>query len=448
MKLGGWAAAALLGATVGAAEAPPVHLILITLDTLRADHLGAYGYGLPTSPAIDGLARSSTLFEDVTCSIPSTLPSHLTILTGLTPAQHGVTENGFVPDRDLTSIFELVERRGVRTAAVVSAGVVGERYLASLGIDEFFFGDGGPRKARQVPGSAVTDRAVAWLADHGGEPFALWLHYFDAHEPYTPPPAFASRFTRGYQGPLGDALDTPWLVGLNGEAGAALSARDRRHVADLYDAEIAFLDAQLDRLFAFLKARRLWHKTLILLTADHGQAHGENGFWGHGERLLEPVIKVPLIVKLPGQESSGTVNGSVQTLDIVPTLAEYFGLDAPPESGGRSLLPALRGAELEPAPLRLVERRTYSRTAPGRRGLALHGGTWKLVFYREEDGTSYHLGRIDGEGGLDGENFYTPGSPEDRLLRQVVARRQEPPAAVQDLPAETVEMLRALGYIQ
>ncbi len=435
------------GTAAGSTGEPPVRLLLITLDTLRADHLGVYGYGAPTSPALDAFARSATVFDDVTCSMPTTLPSHLTILTGLSPAQHGVTRNGVRPRGELTSIFDLLAGRDAHTAAVVSAKVLAKRYLAGLGLAEVVFGDGSAPKAFQVPGSVVTDQAIEWLSAHGGKPFALWLHYFDTHEPYDPPEPWAQRFAGDYDGPLG-ALPTPWLVSLNDEGVAGrLSAADRKYVVDLYDAEIAFLDAELERLFAFLKRRGLWHETLVLIVGDHGQAHGENGFWGHGERLLEPVIQVPLLVKLPGQQSSARIGAPVETLDVLPTLAAFYGLEVPAGRSGRSLVEALRGGG-EPAPgnARVIERRTYSST-PERRGVALHGGTWKMTVYRENDGTRYHLGRRRGTGGLDGEDFYAPGAEELRLLREVVAARPELEVAGSPLSPETLRMLRALGYV-
>ncbi len=430
----------------GAGE-PPVHLLLITLDTLRADHLGVYGYSAPTSPALDAFAETATVFDDVTCSMPTTLPSHLTIFTGLTPAQHGVTENGRVPSGELTSIFDLLASRGVRTTAVVSSTVLAEKYLAGLGLAEVFFGDGSSPGARQVAGNAVTDQAIGWLAARGQKPFALWLHYFDTHEPYDPPPRWAERFTAGYDGPLG-ALSTPLLVSLNDKTVAAgLSEADRDYVADLYDAEIAFLDAELGRLFAFLEQRGLWQKTLVVIVGDHGQAHGENGFWGHGERLLEPVIQVPLLVKLPGQASAGRVRTPVQTLDVLPTLAAYYGLEIPPDRGGRSLVQALRGGEPPPGVLRIIERRTYSHAAPERRGVALHSGSWKMTVYRESGEARYHLGRRSGAGGLDGEDFYAPGAAELRLLREAVSARPAPEVGLEPFSQETLQMLRALGYV-
>ncbi|MCP4663005.1 MAG: sulfatase, partial [bacterium] len=435
-------ASLLIATTSHGPHRRPIRLLLVTLDTLRADHLGAYGYGPATSPALDTFARTATVFDDVTCSMPTTLPSHLSILTGLSTAQHEVTENGMVPVRELVSIFELLKRRGARTAAVVSAQVLAREYLTGLGIDEVFFGDGRTPAAPQVPGDAVTARAQDWLSTHGREPFALWLHYFDPHEPYAPQSRFAARFAAGYDGPLSNALPITWLVSLNQEEVAAgLSERDRRHIVDLYDAEIAFLDAELGRLFAFLQQRDLWRETLIVVVGDHGQAHGEGGFWGHGERLLEPVVRVPLLIKLPRQERSHTVREPVETLDILPTLAAWYGLETPAECTGRSLL------DPQPPPdrLRIIDRRTYS-SAPERQGLALHAGSWKLTFYREAEGPSYHLGKIAGAGGLDGENFYAPGARELRLLPEILATRKASAAPSPPWSRETLEMLRTLGY--
>ncbi len=433
--------------TDSSTETTPVQVILITLDTLRADRLGVYGHDAPTSPFIDALAKEAAVFADVTCSMPTTLPSHLSIFTGMTPTQHGITQNGMVPTRDQTSIFELLEERGARTAAVVSAGVLAEKFLTHMGIDDFFYGSGTIPATHQIPGDTVTDQGIRWLSEHADEPFALWLHYFDPHEPYTPPPKLAERFSEGYEGPLDNALTAKWLRSLNAKKGPQLTERDHQHVLDLYDAEIAFLDAQLGRLFAFLKERQLWDKTLIVLTADHGQAHGEKGFWGHGWKLFEPVIKVPLLIKLPQQETASRIHHPVETLDIFSTLTAYYGLEPMRQGNGRSLLPALAGKPLEPAPPRLIELRTGSLTAPGRIGAALHAGTWKLTASNRGQESTYSLGRLGAGSGLDGETPHPPDSEEARLLERILAAQEETTETAPELAPETLEMLRSLGYV-
>ena len=444
------------------AEAPasvpgngPANLLLLTLDTLRADHLGSYGYARPTSPTLDALARQATRFSDVTCSMPTTLPSHLTILTGLTPRQHGVRRNGELPGGELRSIFHFLrEQHQARTAAVTAARVLDPKYLTGLGLDEVFFGDDAPRKVRQVAAPEVVRRGLRWLDETQAAtrttPFALWLHFFDTHEPYDPGPEVARPFVANYAGSLGQALSVEYLVGLNEPANdRALNTADRRYVVDLYDAEIAEVDAALATLFGELRRRGLWDNLLVVVVADHGQAHGEDGFWGHGERLLEPVIRVPLLIKEPAQQVGRVVEMPVETLDLMPTLAGLLGIEKgalPSRLHGRSLVPALRGQPLAPRPYRVIERRVYPKE-PERQGVALHAGGWKLVAYREPEGRSYRLGRREGMDGLDGEDFFNRAAPQVRLLVEALAdlRRQRPQRSSRGAGDE--EMLRALGYV-
>ena len=441
-------AASLSCGPVGDRPARPRNLLLITLDTLRADHLGFHGYDRNTSPALDRFAAQSTVFLDVTCSMPTTLPSHVTIFTGQPPAVHGVTRNGMVPQRDLLTVFDLFSQRGVRTAAVVSAGVLQHRFLEGLGFEQVVFDRPG-EQVFQVSADVVSDNALRWLERHGDQPFALWLHYFDAHEPYDPPPEFAERFVGGYQGPLPNELDTDWLVSLNQpEIDAALTEQDRRHVVDLYDAEIAFLDHQLDRVFDALGDGGLLDNTLVVIVADHGQAHGENGFWGHGERLLEPVIKVSMVVRHPGQREGRVVEAAVETLDVMPTVADIFGFVSVEDRPGRSLAGAVRGSAIRPAERRIVIRRSYPK-APERRGLVSHRVESQGTYYREHDRSSFHIGHLSGEGGLDGENFFVAGSEAfawfEADVGEFAEREIDDGMGVSD---QDLEMLRALGYTQ
>jgi arylsulfatase A-like enzyme len=422
----------------------PRNLLLVTLDTLRADHLGAYGYRRPTSPELDAFAAQATLFEDATCSMPTTLPSHVTIFTGLRPSEHGVRRNGQAPERDLTTVFDLLAERGLATGAVIGSKVVGERYLGGLGFQDVVFP--GSERQYQARAERVTDHAAAWIENRDGAPFALWVHYYDTHEPYAPAARFARQFDRGYEGPLPSALDVKTLVGFNDDAGAALSTDDLAHVTDLYDAEIAYLDAHLGRLFERLADLGLLDETVVVIVGDHGQSLGDNGFFGHGLRLLEPVVKVPLIVRLPDQTTAARVESPVETVDLAPTLLDLFDLASPDELPGISLVPALEGKALPRRQFRLVERRAYPEQ-PEVVGVALHGGDWKAVYYRDEDGVESHLlGRR--AGGLDGVNLYASDSDEARWLdaarRGLLAAESTSP----DLDEEELRMLRALGYVE
>ncbi len=439
-------ACAALGSGCVSPSAAPENFLLITLDTLRADHLGAYGYPRETSPHLDAFAGKATLFQDVTCSMPTTLPSHLTIFTGLTPDRHGVMQNGATPAADLVSFFDLLRERGLRTAAVVAAGVLGKRFVSGLGFDEVLDA-ARPENGHQVPAGEVTDQAERWLEEHGDAPFALWLHYFDTHEPYTPPKSFAETFTGDYQGPIPDALGGSLLASFNSpKAAAELSPADRQHVVDLYDAEIAYLDSQLGRLFALLEERGLAATTLIVIVGDHGQAPGENNRYGHGEWLLEPIIKVPLIVRLPGQRRRRAVASPVETLDLLPTVAELFELTVPDPRPGRSLVAALHGGPLQAPPYRVVQRRHYG-DAPQRRGIAVLLQDEKWVFYRNVRAERFFLGKRSGIGGLDGENFYSPDSAAATRFRELTDAFDRAGGSLPDMSAETRDMLRSLGYV-
>lgn len=429
----------------GEPPAPPRNLLLITLDTMRADHLGLYGYDRPTSPHLDAFAAGAAVFDDVTCSVPTTLPSHYSIFTGLRMFEHGVLRNGQTTDRDLVTIFDLLGERGAATAAVVASRVLSAKYLHGVGLDELFLP--GRRKEYQVSAERVTDRALAWLEGHHESPFALWVHYYDAHEPYSPAPSFARSFDRGYDGALPDRLEVATLVGFNDRpSDDPLSAADLAHVSDLYDAEIAYLDTHLGRLLARLADLGRLDDTLVVIVGDHGQALGDNGFFGHGLRLLEPVVQVPLVVRPPGPDRGRRIAAPVETVDLLPTFAELFGFEAPANLAGRSLVPALLGASLPDRPYRLIERRAY-KDRPEVRALALRGADWKAVYYHDLDGSVQHLlGRR--ATGLDGENLYTADSREARWLEAalaVVGSARD--GSTEDLDDEERRMLRSLGYV-
>jgi len=437
-----------LAAVLGCAGEPPEparNLLLITLDTLRADHLGVYGYDRPTSPNLDAFASGATVFEDVTCSMPTTLPSHISIFTGLRPSEHGVRRNGQSPDRDLVTIFDLLRQRGAATAAVIASQAVGRKYLKGMGLDEVLFP--GSKRLYQTQAERVTDRAAAWLDGHHESPFALWVHYYDTHEPYAPGAPFARLFDRGYEGDLPDRLETVTLVGFNDlPDDERLSAADLAHVSDLYDAEIAYLDFHLGRLLTKVADLGRLDDTLVVIVGDHGQSLGDNSFFGHGLRLLEPVVQVPLVVRLPGSDRGRRVVAPVETVDLLPTVVELLALGELPDVAGRSLVPFLAGGSLPSRPFRLIERRTY-KDRPEVRALALHGGAWKAVYYRDLDGSEQHLlGRR--ATGLDGRNLFTAESEEaqwlDSALTAFDAARD---GTAEELDDEERRMLRSLGYL-
>lgn len=359
--------------TLVSSNRPPV--ILIIIDTLRADHLGLYGHALPTSPVLDQLAGRSTVFEAHTSQCNATFPSITSIFTGLYPRTHknylAVSVDGQVaPDAGVPSLAERLSQHGYETLAVVShpwwreapvETAIGRGWDAFLPIPPEVTGQA--RRREGGTAEATTERALGLLArrDATRPPF-LWVHYFDPHTPYDPPLHQRDRFLAAHLQALGlgayeselaalpadDRL--PWIrVNSQGAEQEALRLASGRA---LYDAEIADCDEQLGRLLSALDAEDLLDPALVIVLADHGEnmdAGREHLAFTHA-RMFEGVMRVPLLIKLPGQRSSARVSALSQSIDVLPTVLELLQLPSDPQVEGRSLVPLLNdpGGELHP----------------------------------------------------------------------------------------------------
>lgn len=288
------------------------NLLLITLDTTRADHIGCYGWTRAATPVLDSLARTGVKFEQAFSHAPITLPSHTSLLTGTLPPEHGVRDNGrYVLGPELPTLAEVYRQHGYKTGAFVAAGVLDSRYGLDRGFDTY--DDEMPRNPAGEPyrdrhGDAVCDRALTWLEQTRDKPFMCWVHFFDPHAPYVPPPAFLAK------------------------------------TGDPYDGEIAFVDAQIGRLMDWLKTNDLSSRTLVVAVADHGESLGDQGYLWHALLVYVSTMRVPLILSLPGRLPQGTSSPDMAGIsDIMPTILDFMGWSVPDQVTGRSLLPALRG---------------------------------------------------------------------------------------------------------
>lgn len=298
-------------------------VIFITIDTLRADHLGAYGYQFVETPVIDQLAREGALFEQVRAVTPLTLPSHTSIFTGLYPPSHGVRDNGdYRADERLVTLAEILQSNGYATGAVVGAVVLAREFGLSQGFDHY---DDEGLKERKIEerlvsvfpersASEVTDKAIEWLktirgeSDKSKEHFFLWVHYFDPHFGYSPPPPFAERYA-----------------------------------THPYDGEIAYTDEQIGRLLAEVRKIRGEDDLLVVLTADHGEGLGEHGELSHGVFLYDSTMHVPLIFYASGKIKPRRVKWRVSSVDIVPTVLELLGIKSAQTFHGKSLVEMMEG---------------------------------------------------------------------------------------------------------
>jgi arylsulfatase A-like enzyme len=312
----------------------PERVLLISVDTLRRDHLGCYGSPRGTSPHVDALARRGAVYTDVMTVAPWTLPSHTSLLTGLSPANHRVREDSAVLPPGLRTIAEIY-----RDAGYLTVGVVSHDYVSSVfGLDRGFrrfddsliqgFGDN-PTAAR------VVDRLLDLLPSGPEQPFFAFVHFFDPHWKYEAPGSFDGRFTDpAYSGEVDGALqDVPNM------ASTSLPPPDLAQLRGLYDAEIAALDRELGRLLRSLEARGLGEDLLVVFTADHGEEFQEHGGLGHGRSVFEEEVRVPLVIAGGAEFADPRPRRRpVSLIDVAPTLAHLVGSPAREELEGVSLL--------------------------------------------------------------------------------------------------------------
>lgn len=301
------------------AKAPPPDIFLITIDTLRADHVHCYGYANGSTPALDALAKDGLRFTEAFTPSPITNTSHASILTGLLPGSHGVTDFAVPLSTTHPTVAEMLKARGYHTAAFIGAVILDSKTLAP-GFDRGFdfydnFPEHMPTKSRwgrlERRGMDVVQHAESWLTKHPAGPNFVWVHLYDPHDPYEPPAPYSQTY------------------------------KDR-----LYDGEIAYADSAFAHFVAYLKTGAKYRNAVIVVVGDHGEGLGEHHEDTHGIFLYDSTTHVPLIVKLPGGRAAGsTIMAQVRTLDIVPTLLELAGAPALERQDGESLEPYFSGKD-------------------------------------------------------------------------------------------------------
>ena len=336
-------------ATLWPVDARP-NLLLVTLDTVRADRIGAYGYTRGRTPHLDGLARRGVRFADATTNAPLTGPAHAALLTGQYPSRLGVRDNASTPlPADAVTLAEALAAAGYATGAFVGAFVVDRPYGFAQGFGTFESGfarvDSGREAEVQRRGDAVVDDALKWLsAGPAGRPFFAWVHLYDAHAPYEPP------------APLG-----------------------REFAGRPYDGEVAFVDAQVGRLLDRLRASAQLDSTIVVAIADHGESLGEHGEQEHGFFLYEGVLRIPWVMAGPGVPSGRVVTEQVRAIDLVPTVAELVGLELRGQKDGESVAALVQGGGRRDVPPSLAET-FYGQLHFGTSELrSLRDGPWKAI---------------------------------------------------------------------
>ena len=321
----------------------PLNVIIIGVDTLRPDHLMCYGYNRDTGPAIDRLAAEGVLFENVISQSPWTSPSFASVFTSLYPTQTGLVSVGTTMRTTFPTLGSVLKENGYATGAIINAAVLKPEFGTARGFDYYYTT---PRKGRLADGT--TRDALAWIDSVPGEPFFLFAHYYDPHEPYAPPPPYDNFFEEDYSGPIGNTFvlhdHFPDVKGMNFGPLGVLSDADWNHIRTLYDGEIRFTDEAIGGLLEGLRERGMAENTLVVLLSDHGEEFFEHEGFGHGHELYGEVIRVPLILYLPDVLPRNVrVKRQVRLIDVMPTVLEVLGIENGEHMEGESLLALLGG---------------------------------------------------------------------------------------------------------
>lgn len=316
------------------------HVILITVDTLRADVLSSYGSQNVQTPNIDGLSADGVLFKNAYSSAPWTLPAFSSIMTGLPPGTHLTNKaSSKLPDK-FNTIAEYMTGSGYYTGAIVRNLFLNPDYNLDQGFDDYYhypkfnkyvrsFGTAlmlsalNKKLFEDVSTEDITDKAIHWLGKHKGENFFLWIHYFDPHQPYAPPEKY-----------IADSSEPPSRIGLKFNGAGSIrsghfapTASERQWIKELYDAEVRYVDENLGRLFEYLKESGLYEDSLIIFTSDHGEEFWDHGGFEHGHALYNEVIQVPLIIKISGASQPREENTRVSTQSLKRTILDAIGIE-------------------------------------------------------------------------------------------------------------------------
>ena len=413
------------------------NVLLVTVDTLRADHVGAYG-GVVKTPNLDRLAGEGAMLLHGVTPTPTTGPAHASLFMGLYPWRHGVLDNA-VPlvTEERSTLAEVLREQGFSTAAFVSSFVLDPRFLFNRGFDTYEFDPnqmfkfrGEVREAFWTRGEQTANAAMRWLADNADSDrrFFLWVHLFDPHSPYAPPPGHAAD------------LSVPIDMSAKSVPSQVESEAELRRLIRAYRGEVHYADAQVGRILNRLNILGMANDTAVILTSDHGEGLGDHGLLEHGRNVYDELIRVPMMVRAPGIPEGQRLAGPAQLEDLYPTALSLLGVAGPTEGDGVDLTPWLR-AELSTSPRSATfgRRKKYS-DAPD-------------LYYRRQWPDKW-IGELDQSGrvfDLDNDARELSGVANQTLpsdLSAIRAGSGSESERGQALDEETERALKALGYAE
>ncbi len=425
------------------------NVVLVSIDTLRADHLGCYGYPRPTSPNLDRFATQGVRFAHALAPSPWTVPSHASLLTGLLPARHGMLDFDRTLSERIPTLAERLQAAGYETAAFFNIHYFRPPSGLHRGFGhlvQFRNWDTRRRQLRSAP--AAIEQLGAWLDERGDRPFFAFFHTFDVHSDYRPGQAYREAWLQPYQGSFDGRSVT-----LNRVRQGFLepSDADIAHAVDLYDAGLRQLDDDLGALFELLDRAGVFDDTYVVITSDHGEEFFEHGSVLHGRTLYQEVLSVPLLVRGPGVPAGRVVETPVQLVDLVPTLLDLLGREVPADLDGIPLAPLWS----DPGAVAAPPRSSFAEAAPWKLWVgsdthlvSVSDGRLKLI----HDLASGRSQLFDLESDPAETNDLAADRPERvaELKSEIVAylERRGPESGAAELAPEQIEALRSLGYVK
>ncbi len=439
-----------------ASPCPGCNVLLISVDTLRADHLQVYGYDRATSPNIDRFARQAVVFDPCINTGGGTLPIHASMFTSLPPTVHGVwADNGKALDSRRITLAEQLRDAGYRTHALTGGGYVSASFGLARGFDAFDESGGGLRT--ELP------KLYDWLDSRPYGRFFVFLHTYDVHSgfnklPYDHGAAWNRRFaaTAGtrFDGCRDGLCASRLLAAVNRDveagkrpAGNVFSRAEISYIEDLYDGGVAYTDAALGRLFDQLKARGLWDRTVIVLTADHGEEFAEHGLFLH-EQNHEEVARVPLLIRFPhGRFGGRRIAALVSTLEVMPTILGAVGIAPNRDTMGQNLVPLLAGERnAKPRPWVYIAGALEKLRTPDRSLFVTAGGPVQLFDLQHDPGETTNILAAHPAAGASLYAAYQAARNRDLQARHNLQLAQ--PDATAHLTSDDREHLRSLGYLR
>jgi arylsulfatase A-like enzyme len=418
-----------------------LNVILISIDTLRADHLSCYGYSKPTTPNIDDFRQDAVLFNRCIAQSSSTLQSHASMLTSLVPLHHGAS---FAKKQGLPNVIktlaELLKEKGFKTVSFNDGGQLAPAFGLNQGFDVY---RSTKKKFDEFNFAYIVTKTIDWIEENPDRNFFMFLHTYETHTPYTPKEKHLRLFDQNYAGRL-PAYTSEGIAQKINKGDLSITEEDRLHIIHTYDAEIKSMDESFQTLIDYLRNKKLYERTIIIFTSDHGEEFNEHGVMAtHSHTLFNELLHIPLIVKFENSKfASRQVNKLVRSIDIMPTLLDKLNIKDSPYMEGISLMPLIKGQRSKIETYAISERDML--VTLRNECWSIMNDRWKLYnscLYDLKNDTEEKIDVSDG-------NMNIKKSLRKRAIRFLQANRILYADKKAKLDKKEKELLKALGYIK